>query len=212
MTPVDTDYIDHLLKTSRLNGPVLELGAGIPEHSCRELVLQYSLEHTGTDIAGQADVFADFEDKSSVAAAFAGHRPFGSALILNVLEHCFDPVAILDNTISLLEPGGVCVVITPCIWPIHSFPVDCWRPLPDFYRRYAISRNLHLLEDEFRFLPYGRIADYTGQDGQVQYPLISSSASYMLYSRLIHRLFNTTGRGTRFPTHLAIGVIFIKQD
>jgi 2-polyprenyl-3-methyl-5-hydroxy-6-metoxy-1,4-benzoquinol methylase len=66
---------------------------------------------------------ADFEDPAQMSM-FKSVAPFGTILILNVLEHTFEPVRILDNALSLLGPHGALAVLTPAIWPLHDLPMD----------------------------------------------------------------------------------------
>ena len=51
------------------------------------------------------DYPADFE-KPEDMGVFRPIGLLGSVLILNVLEHTFDPIRVLDNAATLLRPGG----------------------------------------------------------------------------------------------------------
>ena len=64
----------------------------------------------GTDLqAGSGvDVPANFERREEMAA-FSRIAPVGTVLILNVLEHTFDPISVLDNARSLLMRDGALV-------------------------------------------------------------------------------------------------------
>jgi len=55
-----------------------------------------------------------------------------------MLEHVCRPSVVIENMISMLEPGGVLVVHTvgpP--FPYHAFPIDCVRFMNDFWSSLA---------------------------------------------------------------------------
>lgn len=207
MIDQDRHYLEDLLKRGVLKGPLLELGAGLPEHSARGLVERAGLAYVGTDLEGEVDVRVDFSDAAAVRQAFAGRPAFESAIVFNVLEHTFDPIRVLDNVVSLLAPGGICVALTPTVWPIHSFPVDCWRILPDFYREYARRNGHELIQDTFEYVGYGPVHT---PGKPVAFPNPGRSPAHQLYSRVVHKLFDTTGRGMFMPSHVATAVAMRK--
>jgi SAM-dependent methyltransferase len=59
---------------------------------------------------------------------------FDVAVVDNVLEHVARPWLAAVELRRVLRPGGVCVAMTPGLYPIHLSPLDCWRILPDGYR------------------------------------------------------------------------------
>ena len=127
-----------MLSNKVLEGPVLELGTGYGGRTAKSVIVADGMQHFGTDLeAGNGvDVVANFE-KGEDMKAFDGLAPFGTILILNVLEHTFEPIKVLDNAVTLLKLGGNCVVLTPSIWPLHNYPMDTWRILPNLYEEYA---------------------------------------------------------------------------
>jgi SAM-dependent methyltransferase len=201
----DREYLHALIRRGLLTGPLLEVGAGIPEHSARAMVESAGIEYVGTDIEGRVDVLVDLSDDQAVRAAFAGRPLFGSAIVFNVLEHTFDPIRVLDNVFSLLSPGGVCVALTPSVWPIHSYPIDCWRILPDFYVEYARRNGHEVLRDTFVYVGHGPVPPRAAS-----LPAPGRSRVHRLYSRVVHRLFNTSARGMLMPSHVATAVALRK--
>ena len=135
MVGADQDWVAQLLRGNVFSGPVLELGTGYGGATCRAIVEASGLRYMGTDVeeGPGVDIAANFE-KTGDMAALADAGPFGAILILNVLEHTFEPIRVLDNARTLLKPGGALVVLTPAVWPLHSYPIDTWRILPDFYQ------------------------------------------------------------------------------
>lgn len=52
-----------------------------------------------------------------------------------VLEHVARPWLAADEIARVTKTGGVAVVATPGLYPIHPSPLDAWRILPDGYRQ-----------------------------------------------------------------------------
>jgi SAM-dependent methyltransferase len=211
MTQADSEWMKNLLEKKVLDGPVLELGTGYGGGTSREMVLAADLVYFGTDIekTPTVDFVADF-DRLEDLQVFSAVGSFGAVLILNVLEHTFNPIQILDNAISLLKPGGSCVINTPTLWPLHNYPIDTWRPLPNFYEEYARRRQLILNRSYFDYVGIGSIEQFKDVNGNYSYPPPSTRNLHSLWSRGIHKLFNTFGRAMFHPSHVAIGVILQK--
>src|SRR5262249_40436329 len=135
--------------------------------------------HPGSDVA----VVADFESKTC-ADAF-GDRRFGTVLVLNVLEHVFEPITVLDNAVALTRPRGHIVTITPSMWPVHNCPVDCQRLLPDWYVLYAQRRPAVKLVEPFEFVGRGPVILHM-QDGHRHLPAPWETKWSALYARAIN--------------------------
>jgi SAM-dependent methyltransferase len=58
----------------------------------------------------------------------------GTALCLDTLEHCADPLAACREMHRVLGPGGVCVITSVMLMPIHGYPSDYWRFTPEGFR------------------------------------------------------------------------------
>lgn len=210
MTENDLTYIRKLLDAGVILHPVLELGAGYGGSTSRNLVESAGFAYQGTDIAAgpNVDYIADFESEDC-GAGFPEEK-FGTVFVLNVLEHVFMPIRVLDNAIDLVRPGGRVVTITPCNWPVHSYPKDCQRLLPDWFDEYARRRpNLKLLEHHFEFIGRGRVENHI-RAGERQLPLPWSGKWEAIYNRIVHKVFNTHGRSQWSASHVAIGAIFEK--
>jgi len=52
-------------------------------------------------------------------------------LCTQVLEHCTYPQRIVDECHRVLRPGGRLIVTVPSIFPVHGYPADNWRFMPD---------------------------------------------------------------------------------
>jgi len=58
----------------------------------------------------------------------------GTALCLDTLEHCADPLTACREMHRVLGPGGVCVITSVMLMPIHGYPSDYWRFTPEGFR------------------------------------------------------------------------------
>jgi SAM-dependent methyltransferase len=59
---------------------------------------------------------------------------YDTVLCTQVLEHCGHPQRIVDECHRVLRPGGTLIVTVPSIFPMHGYPADNWRFMPDGLR------------------------------------------------------------------------------
>ena len=213
MTPADRDYLQRLIDAGLIYSPCLELGAALLVHSAAEALKSANFEYVGTDREPGpfVDIVVDFDADGEVVRERFG-RQFGSVLVFNVLEHTIDPIRVLDNAVSLVRPGGTCAVLTPAVWPLHSYPHDCWRINLDFYVQYARKRRLELVAGTLQYVGHGPVQKHTDPDGNVFLPRPWRNAAARWYGRVIHRLFNTYGRSTQFKPHVATAALFLRSQ
>lgn len=213
MTQRDSEFIDRLLHERLIFSPCLELGTGYGGENNRGRIEGAGIIYFGTDMQSgpQVDFVANFEvPLETIIPVFRPVSPFGSILVLNVLEHTFDPLRVLSNVLALLRPEGTCVIVTPTVWPLHGYPQDYWRINPDFYVEYCRRHDLVLQEETFLYLGYHPVPENGRRPGHYELPAPCRSQGSHLYSRLIHKIFNTCGRGMLFPSHVATGVVIQK--
>jgi SAM-dependent methyltransferase len=210
MVGADQEWVAGLLGAKVFAGPVLELGTGYGGATCRTVVEAAGLRYVGTDVeqGPGVDIAANFE-RAEDMAALANAGPFGAVLILNVLEHTFEPIRVLDNARTLLKPGGALVVLTPAVWPLHSYPIDTWRILPDFYQEYAKRKAMRLVREQFDFVGFGPVDTFRDAGGAPSFPPPASAPWKMLFGRTVHKIFNTFGRAMFQPSHVAVGAVLI---
>lgn len=211
MTPSDIIWVKSLLKRGIIEGPVLELGTGYGGETSAALIRGTGLPYVGTDLeeGNGVDVPADFE-RAEDMARFSDKGPFGTILMLNVLEHTFDPIRVIDNSMTLLRPGGRCVILVPSIWPLHNFPMDAWRILPNFFEEYATRRKVLLDKGIFEWVGGGPVCECRNPDGSYRFPPAGKSILHQSWSRLVHRVFNSNGRGIQFGPYLGLGAVLQK--
>jgi len=56
-----------------------------------------------------------------------GKRRFDAVVMCEVLEHVREPARAIENVRRVLRPGGVLVLSTPFIFPVHDQPEDYYR-------------------------------------------------------------------------------------
>ena len=212
MTDGDIEYLKSLIENRILFSPVLELGAGYGPKTAKAIIENAALEYRSTDIDVHVpvDVVADFE-ADDIFEFFDRERLFGSVLVCNVLEHVFDPNKVLSNALRLVRPRGSLVTVTPCMWPIHDFPCDYQRILPSWYDEFAGRSNCVLRREFFLFIGRGTVDSFRNNRGDYELPRAGRNAFHSLFSRLIHKVFNTYGRGMWAAGWLAIGAVFFKE-
>lgn len=62
------------------------------------------------------------------------------------LEHVRNPFRLMAEIARITKPGGGIFIAAPFQFPIHRFPIDCWRFLPDGMRAVFEDAGLECLE------------------------------------------------------------------
>jgi SAM-dependent methyltransferase len=115
---------DFFLRREKI-GRVLDVGAQycpyFPffEHRCDSYTSMDLVDTPTVDIACNAENMP-VEDCS-----------YDLVLCTQVLEHCENPQAIVNECYRVLKPGGTLIVTVPSIYPVHGYPADNWRFMPD---------------------------------------------------------------------------------
>lgn len=203
----DFAYLGQLISEQAIAGNVLELGSynrqRIEQGNARVLCERHGLKWEGTDIEAGPDVdFAlDLLDTEAVAAE---SRRWDTLLVMNLLEHVYDPIRLLENALGLLRPNGALVVVGPVVWELHDFPADYWRPMPDFFIEFARRHSMEIGEMQWilgdRLVPVSALRD--GPQKLVPSKGLDAllfGRRKALWSRVVHRAARTTGRHTFFP-------------
>jgi SAM-dependent methyltransferase len=122
---------------------VLDLGAGtrpyapLYEHffeHCASVDVPYSQhDTTGVDVMAPADDLP-FPDAS-----------FDCVICTEVLEHCPEPQAVMNEIARLLKPRGRAFISTPFLIPLHEMPYDFFRYTPSALHHLASRARLNVL-------------------------------------------------------------------
>jgi len=212
MTPNDMLWFKQCLASGLVEPPFLEVGSARvlgATHNLCDIARESSITPSiGADLVqgDGVDLVIDFS-----APDFQPPSHYQTVAIFNVLEHTFDPVCVLRNVLKCVQPGGVLLVLTPCVWPIHNWPGDFNRLLPDWYRAFASVSNINIIEDKFCWLsPFG-IDVIDGPNTELP-SFISRRHACPTFkywrSRLVHKVFDTYGRASSPFTHSAIAAAF----
>ena len=219
MTSSDEEYFRLCHEAGLVREPILDVGSvRIGDQSnISDLAKRVGLtEVKGADLsAGDGvDYCVDFGLEPSEFHRRFDLPTFSTVCVFNVLEHTFDPITVLSNALSCVSRSGSLVVLAPSIWPIHNYPSDYNRMLPDWYREFANRHNLRLVERLFSWLSEFGIEPIAS--GDQEFPNFrsrrakASSARYWK-SRIGHRLLNSYGR-SHWATHCAIGAAFVRDQ
>lgn len=126
------EFVSELSGLIELPAPIVEFGSlqvepGQP-NDLRALFGERGF--TGTDMRPGPGVDR-VEDLRSLTFA---DGELGTALCLDTLEHCADPLTACRELHRVLARGGVCVVSSVMWFPIHGYPHDYWRFTPEGIR------------------------------------------------------------------------------
>jgi SAM-dependent methyltransferase len=215
----DYDYFKRCFDLGLVRGRLLEIGSakidGQSGNIC-DIARPWGLTCLGADIsaASGVDIVADFSADNFASQWTSGQ--FDTVVIFNVLEHTFDPITVLRNAVSCLNPGGWTLIVVPSIWPIHNFPGDYSRLLPNWFEEFARRQRLEISDEAFCWLSQFGIATVGSlvADGQYQIPSFlnlgrRSGRGRYWRSRIGHRVLNSYGRSHWFG-HCAVAAALHK--
>lgn len=216
MTAEDIVYFKHCFHQGRVQGPLLEIGSrkvADETHTFRDVARDLGVASTlGVDLVEGpgVDLTSDFSKAPAEFKKDWAHPAFQTVVIFNVLEHTFDPITVLKNALHCVAPGGNLLALAPAVWPIHRFPRDFNRLLPDWYEAFAAQEKLKLDRSAFCWVSEFGITP-VGPSGGAELPTWHTLAkpAPKLRSRVAHRIFRTFGRSHRF-TYCALGAAFEK--
>jgi SAM-dependent methyltransferase len=211
----DFVFLEHLADRRLLRGRVLELGSynrqGGDFGNAKVVCERRGLSWQGADIEPGPGV--DFTlDVLDVDAVHCVADRWDGVLVMNLLEHVYDPIRALEGALTLVAPGGSLIVAGPTVWDLHDFPADYWRPMPDFFLEFAQRHDCDIPTEGLRWIVLGRLIEVTTltRDGQKLLPSVHTArtvwgSARTLRSRLLHRGGHTYGRDLFFP-YVGLGV------
>ena len=216
MTAIDVRWFNRCRAAGLVKGRMLEVGSAKVDgnRNLCEIARESGVADTiGVDLARAegVDSVVDFALPLEDFRRQWRLGNFSTVCVFNVLEHVFDPIRVLANAITCAEPNGIVLTVTPSVWPIHNYPGDYTRLLPDWYRAFARCNAVTLIDDHFCWLSQFGI-EVIGDELEPTLPTYRSrgvKASRTRYwtSRLVHKVLNTYGH-LHWATSSAIAAAF----
>jgi SAM-dependent methyltransferase len=126
------DFVADVVGALELLDPVVEFGSlQVEEGQPNDLrPLFAGREFIGTDMRPGPGV----DRVADLRGLDFGDREIGTALCLDTLEHCEDPLAACREMHRTLAEDGVCVISSVMLFGIHGYPNDYWRFTPEGFR------------------------------------------------------------------------------
>ncbi|HWH43769.1 MAG TPA: methyltransferase domain-containing protein [Thermoleophilaceae bacterium] len=126
------DFVVELAAAAPLPDPIVEFGAMQvePDQPGDLRPLFPGRDYLGTDIRPGPGV----DRVEDVCDLSFGDGEVGTALCLETLEHCQDPVRACRELHRVVADGGVCVITSVLMFGIHAYPNDYWRFTPEAFR------------------------------------------------------------------------------
>jgi SAM-dependent methyltransferase len=132
MQPFIRAFVQDALESLDPPDPVVEFGAlqAEPDQDADLRPLFGGRDFTGTDFREGPGV----DRVEDLRALSYPDDSVGTAICLETLEHCEDPIAAGRELARVVAPGGVCLVSTPLLLGIHGYPNDFFRYTPEGMR------------------------------------------------------------------------------
>jgi SAM-dependent methyltransferase len=126
------EFVSDLLGRIEFREPIVEFGSlqvenGQP-NDLRPLFA--GREFVGTDLREGPGV----DRVEDLRRLTFGDGEVGTAICLDTLEHCADPLSACREIHRVLADGGVCVISSVMLIGIHAYPSDYWRFTPEGFR------------------------------------------------------------------------------
>jgi SAM-dependent methyltransferase len=131
--PITRDFLSDLMAVVDLPEPIVEFGSlqveAAQDGDLRPLFT--GRDFTGTDFRPGPGV----DRVEDLRALTFADGEVGTALCLDTLEHCEDPVQACRELARVVRrDGGVCVISSVMLFGIHGYPSDYFRFTPEAFR------------------------------------------------------------------------------
>lgn len=125
-------FISDLTAAVELQEPIVEFGSlqVEPEQKGNLRPLFGEKRYIGTDLRDGPGVDR-IEDLRKLSFR---DGEVGTALCLDTLEHCENPILACREMHRVLAEGGLCVISSVMLFGIHAYPNDYWRFTPEGFR------------------------------------------------------------------------------
>ena len=126
------DFVADARTVLELPDPVVEFGSlqVEPDQPGDLRSLFEGRDFTGTDMRPGSGV----DRVEDLRGLSLGDGSVGTALCLDTLEHCEDPLQACRELHRVTAPDGVCIISSVMLLGIHAYPSDYWRFTPEGLR------------------------------------------------------------------------------
>lgn len=133
------------------------LDVGVQDHPTSRLTKGKAAKYYTLDIDPQwnPDIVADLNNPATPEFVKSKKIPIDIIFCVEVLEHCWNPVRVVQNLSVMLSPGGDVYITTPFINPHHDV-VDYLRFTNEWYRDVLPKVGLDVIEIVERVATVGR--------------------------------------------------------
>ena len=110
--------VEKLIRDLHLSGRAFDLGCGNGASAAELKKMGFSVaavdpSRSGISVARRSYPDIQFEVADGTDSLAARFGTFDLVISIEVVEHCYDPAALMRTLASLLKPGGVAIVSTP---------------------------------------------------------------------------------------------------
>jgi len=130
-------------------GKVLEVGSRDVNGTPRSIFQQHAETYLGIDL--EAGAGCDQVLNAERLTEFFPYRHFDTVICTETLEHCVRPWLVVEEMKKVLKTGGHLWVSTPTFgFPLHRYPIDCYRFGEDAYRLWLFDGMELLMLQEIK--------------------------------------------------------------
>lgn len=140
---------------------VLDVGGADHNGSYRAMFERAGARYTAVDLAAAPNVDVVMTDPDQLPLE---SDRFHLVVSGQTFEHTPQFQRLFGEMVRVCHPDGLLIVVAPSAGPVHPFPVDCYRFLPDAFSALAEQQNLDVRE--IWTSPFGPFFDLVGVFGR----------------------------------------------
>jgi SAM-dependent methyltransferase len=134
----------------KLSGSILDVGGGRMSRTGGHLPKDIEVDSVNNDPAIEPTHLTKPGEPFPIA-----DNSYDSAVCLNKLEHVYNAMGILCETLRVLKPGGTLCITVPFMFRIHAHPDDFFRGTPSWWKQ--ALEDAEFAKTELLPLVWGRI-------------------------------------------------------
>ncbi len=133
------EFLNKVFSDIQSNEEVLTIGAG---GGVNELLHEYSESNNFSVVSFDIDDKKNPDILGDLCTYDFDENRYDTIVLCEVLEHLHSPHLGVENVYKALKPGGLVILTTPFIFPIHDRPYDYYR-----YTKYGLKFLLSEFEE-----------------------------------------------------------------